>query len=303
VLDAMWTARRWRRRLAIVATHPHLAPVASICSKISGAPFAVWCHGIEAWGRPRPAVARALQAANAVFAPSRFTAQRVEETAVLAAGSVRVIPHPRTADLVEADGARPAGKTVLTVARLTTQNRYKGVDQLLYAWPTVVSAMGARLEIVGDGPDRGRLESIAELLGVADYVCFAGRLTDPELDLAYGRASVFAMPARHRLEPTPEGEGFGLVYVEAGAHGLPVVAGRGAGAEDVVVDGVSGLLVDPEDARAVADAVVGLLDDDALAARLGDGGRELARTRFAPEQFRATIDEMIKSIDPPGLVR
>jgi glycosyltransferase involved in cell wall biosynthesis len=301
-VHAVRTARRWRRRLAIVATHPHLAPVANMCSKVSGAPFAVWCHGIEAWGRPKPAVARALRAADIVFAPSRFTAERVERTAGLSR-EVRVIPHAVSHDVPGAESRSPAGSgSVLTVARLTRENRYKGIDMLLYAWPRVVAATGKRLVIVGDGPDRVRLESIAELLGILDYVVFKGRLSDGELGREYADASVFAMPARHRLEPTPEGEGFGLVYVEAGAHGLPVVAGAGAGADDAVDDGVSGILVDAEDAQKVAAAIVNLLQDPELARKLGEGGRELARTRFSVELFRESVDEMIRTMRPPGLV-
>jgi len=301
LIHAVRTARRWRRRLAIVATHPHLAPVASACSKISGTPFAVWCHGIEAWGKPKPAVARALRSADVVFAPSRFTAERVERMSGLSVDSVRVIPH----SVESADG--PSGvlrdpRQVLTVARLTRENRYKGIDMLLYAWPRVIGETRARLEVIGDGPDRERLVSVASLLGISEYVTFSGRVSDAALFEAYARATVFAMPARHRLQPSPEGEGFGLVYIEAGRHSLPVVAGLGAGAEDAVEHEGSGLLVDPEDAQQVAAAIVRLLRDPPLAARLGERGRELATTRFSTLLFRDSVDEMIRSMHPRGLI-
>lgn len=299
-----WTARRWRRRLAMVAAHPHLAPVAWAARLLSDAPYAVWCHGIEAWRPPSPAVGFALRRANVVFAPSRFTARRVEQVARLHPGSVRVIPHalpglpdapPRT------PGPRPA---VLTVARLTSENRYKGVDTLISAWPRVRSEIDAELVIVGDGPDRTRLAAIARLLGVEDSVRFTGRLSDEELARAYGSASVFALPGRHRLEPTPEGEGFGLVYVEAGARGLPVVASPGGGVDDVVRDGENGLLVDPKDAGDVARAIVTLLRDPALAARLGEEGRRLASTEFSADRFRERIVSLVlDDLRPRGLVR
>jgi phosphatidylinositol alpha-1,6-mannosyltransferase len=304
LLQAVNTARRWRRRLGVVATHPHLAPVARACRAVSGAPYAVWCHGIESWTYPSYQVGAALRAADAVFAPSEFTARTVEVKAGLVPGSVRVVPHalppvPLHEGEPESIASRPV---VLTVARLTGENRYKGVDMLLYAWPRILNRIDTDLLVVGDGPDRPRLEAIVSLLSIGDRVRFTGRLSDVELGEAYGRATLFAMPARHRLEPTPEGEGFGLVYVEASANGLPVVAGRGAGAEDAVEDEVSGLLVDPEDAGAVADAIVRVLLDNELAARLGKGGRELAATRFAPDVFRERITKLVLDLEPRGLV-
>ena len=302
VVDALLTSYRWRRSLTVVATHPHLAPVARACKVISRAPYVVWCHGEESWAYPGFAAARALRDADAVFAPSVFTARRIEHVAGLVSGSVLVFPHAVPASLA-ADGpllephadARPS---VLTVGRLTRECRYKGIDMLISAWPRVLATADADLVVVGEGPDRQRLESIVRRLGVTNRVRFAGRLSDHDLASAYASASVFAMPARFRLEPMPEGEGFGLVYVEAGARGIPVVAGTGGGVPDAVHDGVSGLLVDPDDAQAVADGIIRILDDPGLAAKLGDGGRELATTIFSFERFRASVDAMIRGLRP-----
>jgi glycosyltransferase involved in cell wall biosynthesis len=302
---AIRIARRSGGGLVVIATHPHLAPVARACKLVSGAPYVVWCHGIEAWGQPRPEVSKSLRDADIVFAPSNFTARRVEKVAGLDLGSVLVIPHAvsesleRVAPQLEAAGVRPI---VLTVARLTRENRYKGIDVLISAWPLVLARNDVDLVVVGDGSDLRRLETLARLLGVTDRVRFAGRLSDDELASAYDRATLFAMPARFRLEPEPEGEGFGLVYVEAGARGIPVVAGTGGGIPDAVHDGVSGLLVDPEDPQAVADGILRILDDPGLAAKLGEGGRELAATTFSFERFRAAVDAMLRGLRPTGAV-
>jgi phosphatidylinositol alpha-1,6-mannosyltransferase len=133
-------------------------------------------------------------------------------------------------------------------------------------------------------------------------VRFAGRVTDEELAAAYASSSVFAMPGRHRLEPRPEGEGFGLVYIEAGAAGLPVIAGHGGGSEEAVEEGGSGLLLDARDHRAVADALVRLLTDPVLARRLGERGRELAEGRFSYETFRANVADLVDEMGPRGLL-
>ena len=112
-----------------------------------------------------------------------------------------------------------------------------------------------------------------------------------------------AMPSRHRIGRDAEGEGFGLAYVEAGARGLPVVAGYGGGTEETVEDGVSGLLVDPEDTQHVAATIVRVLSDPELATTLGEGGRELARSRFSSQAFRERVERLVYDLNPRGLVR
>ena len=306
VLDAVVAARRWRRRLAIVVTHPHLAPVGWLARLASGAPYAVWCHGIEVWGPLDRATRSAVRRADRVFAPSRFTAEQVERRAGLPAGSVVVMPHcvPPELDRSSDDETKRVPAGVLTVARLHPDHAYKGVDTLLAAWPQVMASLpDATLTVVGDGPDRARLQRRAHDLGISSSVVFGGRLTDEALAEAYATSSLFAMPARHRTGPGAEGEGFGLVFVEAGAAGLPVVAGAGAGADDAVEHDVSGLLVDPLDTGAVAEAIVRVLDDPDLAARLGEGGRRLALTRYSYEAFRASVIELVESMPVVGLVR
>jgi glycosyltransferase involved in cell wall biosynthesis len=296
------TAWRWRRRLAVFAVHPHLAPVALASRFVSGAPYAVWCHGVESWGRLPWLVATALRAADEVFAPSTFTARRIEQVAGLPSGSVRVLPHcvsPETAVVPSVERAAPP--VVLAAARLTPANRYKGVDTLLYAWPRVLERVQAKLLVVGDGPDLPRLRRIAEALDLDGAVRFAGMIPDEELAGAYATSAVFAMPARHRLEPRPQGEGFGLVFIEAGAAGLPVVAGHGGGAEEAVEDGGSGILVDARDHRSVAHAVVALLLDPQRARAMGERGRQLASTRFAYDGFRTQIAALVGDLRPKGL--
>jgi phosphatidylinositol alpha-1,6-mannosyltransferase len=299
-------ARRWRKRLAIVVAHPHLAPVGLLARLVSGAPYAVWCHGIEVWGPLDRATRLGLRRADRVFAPSAFTARQVERYASLPAGAVLVLPHCvppefRPSEGGDAADARVEGR-VVTVARLHADHAYKGVDTLIEVWPQVRRAVpAATLVVVGDGPDRGRLERRVEERGIAEAVTFTGRLPDERLMDAYATASLFAMPARHRTGSDAEGEGFGLVYVEAGAYGVPVVAGMGGGADEAVEDGVNGLVVDPTDREAIASAIVQVLTDTGLARRLGEGGRRLAETRFSYENFSAGVADLIDELPVRGL--
>jgi phosphatidyl-myo-inositol dimannoside synthase len=165
--------------------------------------------------------------------------------------------------------------TLLTVARL--EHRYKGHDVLLEA----LGAIRARVPdvewvVIGEGTLRPELEELARSRGLADCVRFLGAVSDGERNAWLRRADVVAMPSRLPGAGLA-GEGFGIVYLEAAAYGKPVVAGNVGGALDAVGDGETGLLVDPTDAGAVAEAVATLLLDPELARRLGAAGAERAK--------------------------
>lgn len=300
VLAALVAARRWRRRLVVVACHPHLAPVARLCAWAARAPYLVWCHGEEVWRRQRVWVRRALRVADAVVAPSRFTAGMVRQMADVGNGRIVVLPHAGHSEVPlpgDATATQRPGRTVLSVARLAPEHAYKGVDMLIAAWPRVVEAVpDAELVIVGDGPDRPRLEAEARRLGLDGRIQFAGALDDVALGRAYAAAAVFALPARTTVGDGAGGEGFGLVYLEAAAAGLPVVAGNGGAIPEVVVQGETGLLVDPRSPEAVAEAVVTLLRDPALARAMGAAARRRALQEFSYERFRNGLRDLIARV-------
>ncbi len=164
---------------------------------------------------------------------------------------------------------------ILTVARLVEK---KGVDMVLRALPSILRAVpGVRYLIVGDGPLRLQLQALARELGVAGQVLFVGTVEHNSSDLPryYSACDVYVMPSRS-LPGHGEVESFGISYLEAGAAGKPVVAGRGGGVEEAVEDGVTGLLVDPLDVNEIAQAIVKVLKDEELARRLGENGRKRA---------------------------
>lgn len=307
-IRAVRLARRWRRRLVVVAAHPHLAPVARLAALASGCRYAVWAHGYEVWGPVRRRVRAGLRPADSVWAVSAFTASQLRDRGLAASERIRVLPHALPSELASALAASSqvagagshgavASPRVLSVARLTRGNAYKGVDTLLQAWPAVCERVGAaQLVVVGAGDDRPRLEELAEHLGIMGSVEFTGQISDGELAAAYAQAQVFALPGRARTGAAAGGEGFGLVFLEAAASGLPVVAGRAAGAVEAVRDGKTGLLVDPDDPQAVARAVADLLDDPDRAAAMGEAGRRWVADAFSFERFRARIDQEVRGL-------
>lgn len=298
LIAAVRISRRWRARLIVVATHPHLAPVARVCRFLSGAPYLVWCHGEEVWGEISPSVKKSLRNADAVFAPSRFTAERVEAVAGLREGSVQTIPHAVSPEVTaERSADRNGGERVLSVARLDPTHAYKGIEVLVKSWPIVLeSHPDADLVIVGEGPDRSRLQSLAGSLHLDGKVKFVGAVSDQELSVLYASSQIFALPSRARTGPNPEGEGFGLVFCEAGAAGLPVVAGRAGAVPEVVIDGRTGILVNPESPEEVAAAILRLLRDPELARRLGDAGHERALALYSYEGFRKAVTELVVQV-------
>ncbi|GHH62793.1 glycosyl transferase family 1 [Streptosporangium violaceochromogenes] len=169
-------------------------------------------------------------------------------------------------------GERPV---VVCLSRLVPR---KGQDVLLRAWPRVLRAVpGAVLLIVGGGPYRGVLERLARPLG--DAVRLVGPVPWAALPAHLDAADVFAMPCRTRLGGI-DVEGLGIVYLEASACGLPVVAGLSGGAPDAVLPGETGLLVDGTSPPEVAAALVGLLRDPVAARAMGGRGREWVRQEW-----------------------
>jgi len=165
---------------------------------------------------------------------------------------------------------------LLTVARL---ERHKGVDTVIAALPAIVArAPDVRYAVAGSGPERERLEKLADSAGVADRVRFLGEVREADLPALYNVASVYVGASR-RAERIGV-EGFGISLVEASACGLPVVAGNSGGVPDAVRDGETGFLVPPEDAAAVSEAVCRLLGDPALARRIGAAGRDAVERHY-----------------------
>lgn len=159
---------------------------------------------------------------------------------------------------------------VVCVSRLVSR---KGQDTLIRALPAVRRRVpDATLLLVGGGPDRARLARLARAHGVEREVVFAGPVPTAELPPHYAAGDVYAMPCRTRRAGL-DVEGLGIVYLEASASGLPVVAGDSGGAPDAVREGETGYVVAGRDQAALADRLARLLTDRELAARMGAAGR------------------------------
>ncbi len=272
--------------------HPNLGFLGVLAKVLR--PWARYCvatYGIEVW-KPLPVLRRlGLRWACAATSLSEFTARKLVTAQSLAAERVVVIPPAIDPDLsggrsAGSPPAVPPGKILLTVARLSASERYKGVDHVIQALPGVLQAApGAYYVVVGDGDDRRRLEALAAEAGVRDRVLFVGTKVGNDLASYYAACDVFVMPSW--------GEGFGVVFLEAMSHGKPVVAANHGGASEVVVEGSTGFLVEYGDLTALTGRLVGLLDDEGLRRRLGDAGRRRVDEHYTFERFRRRLENLL----------
>jgi phosphatidylinositol alpha-1,6-mannosyltransferase len=256
---------------------------ARLVARLCGVPYVVYAHGedlagFESRNAGYNAVMRAVfTGASAVVCNTQNTADMAMRFGVPREHIVVAYPGVDTRRFGgDAPSAEPArrGPVLLSVGFLIKQ---KGHETAIRALPSLVKEWpDLRYLVVGDGPERGRLESLAAELGVAANVSFLGRVPEAELLAAYKAADVYVQPS---VVVDGVTEGYGISFVEAGAAGLPVVGGRCGGVIEAVVDGVTGFLVTPGDAPDFARAVSTLLRDGDLRRRMGDAGKRLAEER------------------------
>jgi phosphatidylinositol alpha-1,6-mannosyltransferase len=307
-----WLIRRERPSHIVVS---HIWPVGLVAWMVwrwFGIPYVVILHGmdvaqvLETGGRRASLVRRVLANASMVVANSAYTA-RLAESAGASAAKLKVA-HPSpgftAADValyrsasaskfaweMRDNHALGIGFMVLSAARLVER---KGMDTLIRA-VAILKKRGRRisLAIAGDGPDRKRLDDLALTEGVEEQVRFLGAVGQSELQALLAACEVFVLAPR---SIGPDVEGFGIVYLEAGLLGRPVVGSRTGGVPEAVLDGRTGLLVTPDDPTALADAIQKLMDDPELASRLGFEGRKRAEHEFDPAlQFKSLTDLLLQ---------
>ncbi|MBF6064518.1 glycosyltransferase family 4 protein [Nocardia terpenica] len=184
-------------------------------------------------------------------------------------------------------GERP---TVLCLSRLVPR---KGQDMLIMAMREIRRRVdGAVLVIAGGGPYEEKLRGLVTALGLTDDVVFTGRVRAAELAAHHTLADVFAMPCRTRGAGL-DVEGLGIVFLEASASGVPVVAGNSGGAPETVQEGRTGTVVDGRSEQQIADAIVAILSDPDAAARMGAAGREWVREQWRWDLLGGRLRELL----------
>lgn len=263
-------------------------------NRVLGLPYVIYVHGEEVSRYLNYRIERRILPvlfgrAAAVIANSHNSAALARSGG--ADPDVVEVIHPGVDPEVfhdRADGCRTrsrfglgSARVLLTVGRLT---RRKGQAQVIRCLPSLRRDLGdVRYLMIGTGEDRHMLEQLAAEQGVQDSVVFGGRADDEQLPDVYAACDLFVMPT----VPLSDGdlEGFGMVYLEAGASGKAVIGGRCGGVAESIVDGRTGLLVDAARHDELAGAITRLLRDPDEARRLGQAGRERAISQFGWDEI------------------
>jgi phosphatidyl-myo-inositol dimannoside synthase len=307
---ALLRAIRRHRPSLVWAAEWHVGALVLPVSLARRLPMAITVYGSELliaqqhfWKRP---VARwVYQRAVAVFAISAYVIRLLDEFGIKSS-RVHLVPlgvergsskdgySPAAFDEQVAAIKRRHGlgdrSVLLTVARLTPR---KGHDTVIEALAEVLKRReNVMYLIVGSGADRVRLEALAERLGVADNVIYAGQVPDEEKTAYYRSCDIFVMLSR-RSDCLVEG--FGLTFIEAALEAKPVIGTYHGGVPEAVLDRETGLLVPPSDPAAAAEAILMLLGDADLARRLGETGRQRATRDFT---WRRTAKRSLGHLQP-----
>lgn len=283
----------------VLCAHINLLPLAWLCARLLRKPLWLIVHGVEAW---QPAsgflVNRLVKRVDTVIAVSRVTLERFKSWSAVRPAREFILPNcvdlsrfgpgSKRADLLQRYGLE-GRKVIMTLGRLDARERYKGIDEVLDVLPQLATRFpNLSYLIAGDGTDRERLRAKADAAGLNRCVVFTGHVPEAEKADHYRLADAFVMPGR--------GEGFGIVYLEAMACGIPAVASTADASREAVRDGELGFVVDPDKPEQVRGAIAAALDRGA--GKVPDG-----LDYFSFDAFESRCHRIIQEIVPSAVRR
>ncbi|MEG4089233.1 glycosyltransferase family 4 protein [Microcoleus sp. Pol12B4] len=249
-----------KRPERVFCGHIKLAPLIQTLCQPLGIPYTILTYGKEVWEPLGPKYQTAMRQAESIWTISRYTRDRTCEIHQFKPENFQIVSCTVNENIFT-NGAKPqdlleqynlvGAKILMTVARLRSTDIYKGVDVTIQALPQIAKTFpNVKYLVIGRGDDRPRLVKLADDLGVTERVIFAGFVPTENLAEHYQLADAYVMPSQ---------EGFGIVYLEALACGVPVLAGDADGSADPLQDGKLGWRVPHRDPAAVAVACVEML--------------------------------------------
>jgi len=289
------------KKMVIHSGHILSGIPAFFIKKIFGVPCIQWTYAIEVMDKRRLwIIKRVLNGADFVLAISSWTEDYlknfIDDSKIK---SIRLalpkIKEPSREKVDELLRIYRGKRVILSVARLTQLQRYKGIDMTIEAMKIIKEKFPQAVYVViGDGDFKKEYERMADSMGLKDSVIFAGGVSDDELSAYYSICDLFVMPSR--VEENEKGifsEGFGLVFLEANYFGKPVIGGEG-GCRDAVIDGKTGFIVNPKSPEDIAEKVLLLLRNDEMRKKMGEEGKKWAEN-VLPEDIR---DFLLKILSP-----
>jgi len=264
--------------------------------------YGVIIYGIDAWQTLGGVRGHALRNADFIISISDFTAQKAVAANGLAAGRIHLLPNAlewteATRQNTPVPPSAIKGTMLLSVCRLDENERYKGVDKVIEALPEVARKVpNVQYLVVGGGTDLERHKELALSCGVSERVHFLGFVDDDSLRACYRDCDLFVLPSA--------GEGFGFVFLEAMKYGKAIVAANSGGAPEVVVDGLSGRLVEYGDREQLPQTLTDLCLDAEKRREMGQAGHTRLVENYTYEHFKERFDEiMFRELPAASLYR
>jgi phosphatidylinositol alpha-1,6-mannosyltransferase len=291
IIRTLWTLLTPTRIDLVVCGHLNLLPLAWIVSRFRRSPLVLIVHGIDAWEPHKSWLVRKLiPSVDAIAAVSRYTIERMSVWSAVEKSRFRLLPN--CVDLEDFVPAAPdeemakrfgltERRVLMTVGRLAGHERYKGFDEVLDVLPRLADELPDLVYvIVGDGDDRQRLVAKVAALGLQDRVVFTGFVNEREKIALFNLADVYVMPS--------QGEGFGIVYLEAMACGVPTIGSALDGSRDALMDGQLGQLIDPRDALQLMEAI--------RSALAKPKGRPAGLGYFSSQSYRERVAVLVREL-------
>jgi asparagine synthase (glutamine-hydrolysing) len=298
LLFAAQLLRHVHRYDVVVAGHVNLIKLLALARTLSKAQFCMVAHGVEVWQPLGVLQQSVLKSLSRIFSVSAFTKGKLIDVHGVSASRISVFPNtldPFFATAVPASGANwrqslgiaAQARVLLTVARLSVSEKYKGYDDVLSALPLVARAVGPVVYVLAgkaDEEEAARINLLAESLGVRHLLMLTDFVPDQDLPSLYQMADLFVMPSRK--------EGFGIVFIEAASCGLPLIAGNQDGSVDALLQGQLGRLVTPGNIAEIADAVVAALAEN-RAPHQRAAAQALVAQQFGFEAFTERLGQLL----------
>ena len=286
-----------KRPERVFCGHINLAPLIQTLCELLGIPYTILTYGKEVWETLPPKYRIAMSKADSIWTISRYTRDRTCYNNQLNSVKFQIVPCVVDGDIFTIGSKSEdllakynlvGAKILMTVARLRSTDIYKGVDVTIQALPQIAKTFpNVKYLVIGRGDDRSRLAQLAADLGVVERVIFAGFVPQENLASYYRLADAYLMPSQ---------EGFGIVYLEALACGLPVLAGDADGSADPLQDGKLGWRVPHRDRSAVAVACIEMLKGEDIRCDR-NFLREQTLARFSFESLCQSLEEIFQPSD------
>jgi phosphatidyl-myo-inositol dimannoside synthase len=279
--------------LALIG-HVNYAPLGLMLKGLQpGLRYGVMVHGVDVWSRLPWLKRQALQKADFITSVSEYTKHKVVETNGVDRGRVHILPNALEWKAEEDSEFRAprfdlkgGGIKLLSVCRLEQSERYKGVDNVIEALPSVVEKIpDLQYYVIGGGTDLKRHERLARQVGIAEHVQFLGSVDEPTLRGYYDACDLFVMPSA--------GEGFGIVFLEAMKYSKAVIAAKSGAVSEVVRDGITGILVEYGNRKQLADSILALASNPNMREDMGHAGHRRLTEKFTYQHFRERFEEIL----------